>query len=451
MGTLLVIALTAVIVVLVVFLKNEHNALEIPSVSNAIKLEDILEGKLNSRRFNGTWINEDTILYKSSEGYLQIYNVSAKQMNILSKNERLSLYSLQELSPDKKYILLAKNFIKLFRHSFLAQYDILNIDTGVITELRINNNQEYLLFASWSPVGNALILNYERNLFYKSSVNTREIQLTNDNFFNGIPDWVYEEEVFSSNKAVWFTPDGNRLAFIQFDDTQTSVMNIPFYGESGNVEYQYPKNRLVPYPKAGAVNPFVKLFYVNLNDIDENLSHFQIQVPSELNTSEHIISVVSWLDNERLCSIWMNREQNIAFIQINKNQDRYDLFKQESKTGWVDFFSEPLVNSDGTQIAIIAPQKQSEQLGDYRHLTVLTTTRGKKRSEGKAVTKGTFVVQSLLYWNHQNNLIFFTSNFEKSNILHVYAIKPTGGNPICVTCGIKNSRGKYIFSATILF
>ncbi|KAL5290049.1 DPP10 family protein [Megaselia abdita] len=441
-GVLLVIALIAVVVILVVFLRKEDDSSKIPSVTNSIKLEDILSGKLNSRRFNGTWINEDSILYKTPEGYLKKYNATANQMSILSRNERLNSYILHELSPDGKYVLLGKSYVKLFRHSFLAQYDILNVDTGVITELKINNNQEYLFLASWGPIGNALILNYERNLYYKSSVTAREKQLTRDKFFNGIPDWVYEEEVFSSNSAVWFSPDGNRLAFIQFDDTQTSVINIPFYGESGNVEFQYPKNRPVPYPKAGAANPFVKLFYINLNEIDENLNHFQIQVPSELNPSEHIISVVSWLDSERLCSIWMNREQNLAFIQINKNQDRQDLFRQESNSGWVDLFSEPLVNKDGSQIAIIAPQRQSESLGDYRHLTLLSTNGRKQRAVGSALTKGTFVVQALLYWDHSNNLIFFTSNAEKSNVLHVYAVKANGGNPMCITCGIKNSEGQ---------
>lgn len=243
---------------------------------------------------------------------------------------------------------------------------------------------------------------------------------------------------------MWFSPDGNRLAFIQFDDTPTSVINIPYYGESGNVEFQYPKNRPVAYPKAGAANPFVKLFIVNLNDIDENLNHFQIQVPSELNPAEHIITVVSWLDNDRLCSVWMNRVQNQAFIQINKNQERQDFFKLESKTGWVDMFSAPLISRDGSQIAIIAPQKQSNQLGYYRHLTILTTTTKKQRATEDALTKGSFVVQSLLHWDHKNNLIFFTSNSEKSNILHVYAVKATGGSPICVTCGISNSKGEIL-------
>lgn len=175
--------------ILVIFLRKEDSSSKIPEVSSSIKLEDVLTGKLNARRFNGSWINEDTILYRTPEGYLQKYNVTADQRSIISQNERLNAYISHELSADGKFVLLAKKYIKLFRHSFLAQYDVLNVDTGVITELRIDNNQEYLFLASWGPVGNALILNYDRNLFYKPSVGEKEIQLTSSTFFNGIPDW----------------------------------------------------------------------------------------------------------------------------------------------------------------------------------------------------------------------------------------------------------------------
>uniref|UniRef100_T1H458 Dipeptidylpeptidase IV N-terminal domain-containing protein n=1 Tax=Megaselia scalaris TaxID=36166 RepID=T1H458_MEGSC len=380
-GVLLAAALIAVAVVLV--LQSQNSDAGKPVIKNSILLEDVLQGKLNARRFNGSWVDGKT-----------------------------------------------KNYIKLFRHSFLAQYDILNVENGVITELQVNNNQEYLLLASWGPVGNALIFNYNRNLYYKPSVLEKEVQITDDEYFNGIPDWVYEEEVFSSNSAVWFSPDGQKIAYIQFNDLQVSVINLPVYGEAGNMEFQYPRNRPVFYPKSGANNPFVRLFIVNLNE--DKINPFQVQVPSELNTLEHIITVVNWVDNDKLLSVWMNRVQTLAYIQINNNQDRLDLYKQESKTGWVDIFSEPLKNSDGSQIAIIAPQKQSDQAGNYRHVTVLST-KSTKRTAGSAITKGNFGVQSLLHWDHGHNLIFYTSNQEKSNYLHVYAVKSGGGDPICVT------------------
>ena len=29
--------------------------------------------------------------------------------------------------------------------------------------------------------------------------------------YNGVPDWVHEEEVFEDNKAMWWAPDGQKL------------------------------------------------------------------------------------------------------------------------------------------------------------------------------------------------------------------------------------------------
>ena len=45
-----------------------------------------------------------------------------------------------------------------------------------------------------------------------------DIQLTNDGvvdtIYNGIPDWVYEEEILSTNNAMYFNSQGNKLGTI---------------------------------------------------------------------------------------------------------------------------------------------------------------------------------------------------------------------------------------------
>ena len=58
--------------------------------------------------------------------------------------------------------------------------------------------------------------------------------------FNGICDWVYEEEVISDTKALYFSPDGNHLAWIEFNDTEVDVMPLQVYGQPGRTEFQYP-------------------------------------------------------------------------------------------------------------------------------------------------------------------------------------------------------------------
>ena len=58
--------------------------------------------------------------------------------------------------------------------------------------------------------------------------------------FNGVCDWVYEEEVISDTRAVWFSPDSNRLAWIEFNDTEVDLMPLQVYGPPGRLDFQYP-------------------------------------------------------------------------------------------------------------------------------------------------------------------------------------------------------------------
>ena len=56
-------------------------------------------------------------------------------------------------------------------------------------------------------------------------------QLTNTGvdgmLYNGIPDWVSEEETFEDNKALWWSPDSSRLVYGVFDDTDVDIINLP--------------------------------------------------------------------------------------------------------------------------------------------------------------------------------------------------------------------------------
>ena len=73
--------------------------------------------------------------------------------------------------------------------------------------------------------------------------------------FNGICDWVYEEEVISDTKALYFSPDGNHLAWIEFNDTEVDVMPLQVYGQPGRTEFQYP----IPTPLR-----YVSSMYIDL-------------------------------------------------------------------------------------------------------------------------------------------------------------------------------------------
>lgn len=229
-------------------------------------------------------------------------------------------YFLFKPSPDRRYTLAAKEYIRVYRYSFLSRYSVYDFQENKKIDLSVDGGKNYFHYVVWNPVTNGLLLSYRYNLYYMASPESPAIQLTSDvqpTIFNGISDWVYEEEIFANHIVSWFSPDGKTLAYIRFDESKVPNIGIPVYGTAGDIRNRYPEIRGIPYPKAGAPNPIVTLHTINL----ENLSPTKpakinsIAVPAELASRNHLITFVQWANNDELITSWMNRVQNVAYLQ----------------------------------------------------------------------------------------------------------------------------------------
>ncbi|SPP76057.1 venom dipeptidyl peptidase 4 isoform X3 [Drosophila guanche] len=442
------VALLATALVFILKTDKDNGSSSDNSESNGIDLEDVLSGQLYAKRFNGSWSNGNTVLYKDNASIME-YDVKTGARTPLLHNA--AHYVLYEKSADGDLLLLAKNYKKNFRYSFLAEYDIYNFSTNQILPLTIQNQQLYLSMVQWSPVGNALIINYDRNLYYKKSALEPEIAITSDEqagILNGIPDWVYEEEVFSSNVATWFNPSGTQLAFIKFDDSSTHLINFPYYGEAGDLRYQYPLHQVIAYPKAGSSNPRVELVMVDLVRAASGGDFITVMpVPPALNTeTDYIVTVVSWVDDAHVLSIWMNRIQNAAYVVTFDGLNRKVIYSTESKTGWVDLYTAPFRNRNGSRLAVVLPHN------NYKHLQLLSSSVSSTEQQLEPLTEGKYVVDSILHWDATNDVIFYTANTEEHpEQLHLYAIRAQAKqNAKCLTCKLIKSGDveQTYFSAT---
>ena len=133
----------------------------------------------------------------------------------------------------------------------------------------------------FAPTGNSLVyVDYNNTLFYRSSPAAIDFRLSNMGTanlkYNGIPDWVFEEEVFEDNFAVWWSPTGKYLAWGSFDDTEVEDVQLKEYGtwKSANMK-SYPDLETIPYPKPGTTNPNSSLW---LSKLDGSHKMYEISV-----------------------------------------------------------------------------------------------------------------------------------------------------------------------------
>lgn len=136
--------------------------------------------------------------------------------------------------------------------------------------------------------------------------------------FNGVPDWVYEEEVFSSNYVLWWSPDSKNLAFLSLDETAVDEYIYPIYNPSED-SYKvvpYPDQISMKYPKPGYNNPLVTVNIFQVDEYLKNANHrgalrsasLELDWDGRQAPDNRIISEVAWVAD----SILLVREVNRA-------------------------------------------------------------------------------------------------------------------------------------------
>lgn len=96
---------------------------------------------------------------------------------------------------------------------------------------------------------------YENNLYYLAEGLRTTVKITHDSdryVYNGIPDWIYEEEILATQTAFWWEANGTRLAYAQFNDSAVELQEYPWYGDVVDSSSQYLDRVQIKYPKVNA-------------------------------------------------------------------------------------------------------------------------------------------------------------------------------------------------------
>uniref|UniRef100_A0A3Q0RSP0 Dipeptidyl-peptidase 10 (inactive) n=1 Tax=Amphilophus citrinellus TaxID=61819 RepID=A0A3Q0RSP0_AMPCI len=409
---------------------------ELPGSSKSrLTVADLYKPEFSAHDPEAKWISGEYSVFTSRF----MKKISGKQscvlLNISSLSEVTVVVSFKvakySLSADLKYVLFAYDVKPMYRYSYTASYIVYNIYTREVLELNPPEvHNAVLQHAAWGRQGQQLIYIFENNIYYQSDVRSNSLRITSSGMegviFNGLTDWLYEEEILHSYLAHWWSPDGERLAFLTINDTLVPNMVLPQFTGS-----TYPRGLQYPYPMAGHINPTVKLSVVNL----VGAPHTQeLQPPDQLALRDFYVTMVKWISNTHLAVRWLNRPQNASLLTVCDATIGVCLQRhEESSEMWLSRQGqEPLFSEDRSRFFLTLPVKQGGQ-GDFHHITMFT-----KKDEVRHLTSGDWEVTKIVAYDENNQTVYFLSTEDAAKQRHLYSVSTVGLFPRrCLTCGLR--------------
>uniref|UniRef100_A0A7N6AR48 Dipeptidyl peptidase like 10 n=1 Tax=Anabas testudineus TaxID=64144 RepID=A0A7N6AR48_ANATE len=408
-----------------------------------LTVENLFKPEFQVHDPEANWINDSEVIYRNSDGHVIKFNILTNETDIVLTNT--TFVSEYSVSPDLKYVLFAYDVKQVYRHSYMASYSIYNIHTREVWELdppEVVNS--VLQYAAWGVQGQQLIYIFENNIYYQSDVKSNSLRLTSSGkdgvIFNGIADWLYEEEILHTHVAHWWSPDGERLAFLVLNDSLVPNMALPrFTGMA------YPKGKQYPYPKAGQPNPVVKLYVVNLYGPTHTL---ELMPPETLKLREHYVTMVKWISKTKTSVRWLNRAQNISILTVCDTTTGACRHEESSELWLSKQNQEPVFSKDGSRFFLTVPVKQGGR-GEFHHIAMFTTQFRADQNEVRHLTSGNWEVTKIIAYDENSDNLYFLSTEGSPRRRQLYSVKTVGLFPRrCLTCELNKAHCLY-FDADI--
>lgn len=355
----------------------------------------------------------DVYDYKSGEKVRTLLNTSD-----LKGVNRVFSY---DFNADESQILISTQLSPIFRRSTLGVYYVYDIKSKSITLVSKNGIQE----PTFSRDGKKIAYGFENNLYIKNLEDGNTTQVTIDgqknSIINGITDWVYEEE-FAFVRAFQWSVNGDKLAFIKFDETEVPEFQMDVYGSE-----LYPTQDVFKYPKAGENNSKVSLQIYDLSSAKT----------SEIDLSKYnnyYIPRILWTEDNNLLSVQLtNRHQNeLDLVFVNASNNSSNLILKEKDDAYVD------VTDNLTFLNNNSFFWTSEKDG-WNHIYQYDKS-GKLMNQ---VTKGDWEVTSFYGFDQNTGRVYFQST-ENGNInRNVYSVLPNAKNKVRLTQQTGTNRADF--------
>lgn len=254
-------------------------------------------------------------------------NYNAKTMSTLEMDSVLASKENSQTA-NNRYRLEYENEQKLFRHSFFADYYLVDTQKGdartrvsdaPIRDAKMSPNSKYVVYAK-----------ADNNLYiYKVDFKT-EVAITTDTnteIFNGISDWLYEEE-FGTTGLFAFSPDNKQVAFVRLNETEVPTFSWQTYLNNeaeGETTPMYPQLHSLRYPKAGSPNAkasicIYDIYYKTIRTME---------LPDKM---DGYLPRVTWTPLSKPTKKGDFPTSDVVILHLNRDQNKMDVLKGNPKS-----------------------------------------------------------------------------------------------------------------------
>jgi dipeptidyl-peptidase-4 len=329
-------------------------------------------------------------------------------------------------SDDAKQVLFATNPRRTMIRKTAYDYWVLNKTDSSWRRLGGNSNSG-LLYAKLSPDGTRVAYVRENNLYVEDIRSGAIRQLTSDGtnmIINGTSDWVYEEEFYLRDGFQW-SPDGQRIAYFQFDQS-----GVPEFALVNYTDTLYPVITRYPYPKAGQTNAAVRIGIVSAAGGPTRW----VKAPGDPRNT--YIPRMGWAANSREVILQhLNRLQNtnnVLLANAETGEVRH-MFRDQDEA-WVDVNSNFVWLEKGERLLFT-----SERDG-WRHAYAVS-----REGEARLITTEPFDLVSISGIDEAGGWLYYIASPENATQRYLYRSRLDGsGKTERVTPA--NARGTHTYN-----
>ncbi|MGI9545131.1 MAG: S9 family peptidase [Cyclobacteriaceae bacterium] len=333
--------------------------------------------------------NQQLLKYNLTTGQAEQTLVDGAKLTLPGSDEPVP-FEGYSLSADQSKVLLSVGKERIYRRSNKANYYVYDREEEKLIPLSDQGKQSY---ATFSPDGKAVAYVRENNLYlFDLASQTTKVVTENgsmNQLIHGSADWVYEEE-FSFAKAFFWSPEGDKIAFYTFDESEVRTYNMQRWSDL------YPSDYVFKYPKAGEDNSVVSISVYHL----DNSTTTKMDLGE--NTNIYIPRIQWTTDNDMLSIIRMCRYQNkleILHGDVTSGSTKSILTEKSKTYVDIDYNDQLIYFKDGKHFI-----RTSEKDG-FKHI-YLHRTDG---SEVRQITKGNWEVTNLSKFDEASKRLYFTS------------------------------------------